>query len=115
MTDILSAAKAHFSAQMNGELQSIEVPEWQVDGKPLTIYYKPSMNLRAQEKILQLDNKGKHGEAIAQTLIIRALDKDGKALFKQIDMIEIMRHIDPNIVGNIVKAMMGDDLSLIHI
>ena len=69
MSDIIEAAKSHFREKLGGGLQSIEVPEWVVKGKPVKIWYKPSLNFSQQEKILALSDAQKKGEAIVEALI----------------------------------------------
>ena len=48
MSLMLDAAKVQFRDRMSGKLQSSEIPEWLVDGKPSIIYYKPAMNFKDQ-------------------------------------------------------------------
>jgi len=110
MATILENAKAHFRARMSQELQSVEVPEWtNGEDTPRRIYFKASMSLRDQGQILQLSQDGKTAEALAQTLILRALDEDGKRIFFNANMTEIMRMVDPEMVAFVVNAMSGDD------
>lgn len=102
---VIEKATAQFREKLSGELQSIEVPEWGEPDKPLKIYYKAAINFRSQEKIFALVNASKSSEAVCQTLIIRALDADGKRLFKQTDMPNLMHEVDPEIVASIVTQM----------
>ena len=39
------------------------------------------------------------------TLVIRALDKDGKALFQEGHMATLMHEVDPDVVSGIVTKM----------
>ena len=110
MSAILESAKNHFRDRLSGGLKSLEVLEWEVDGKPSVIYFKPSLNLSQQEKILALSDQGKKAEAIVEALIQRALDADGNRLFKSMDRIELMKHTDPEIISRIVGEMSGDEL-----
>ncbi len=106
---ILANAEAHFRSRLGGELRSLDVPEWGEDGTPLKIYFKSLINFKAQEKIYSLVNEGKSSEAVCQTLIIRALDEDGKHLFTDRDKEKLMRFVDPEVVARIVSAMTPDD------
>jgi hypothetical protein len=109
MSKALQAAKQHFAQQMTGVLQFMDVPEWGVDGKPLRIYYKPSMTLKQQEAVMRLNEVGKYGEGIAKSLITQALDVDGNRIFTNADMTEIMRHVSPDVTARIVSTIGGDD------
>jgi len=106
---ILEGAKAHFRERLSGGLQSLEVPEWDVEGKPAVIYYKASLNFLQQEKILKLSDEGKKAEAIVQALIERSLDENGDRLFKQANRLELMKKVDPEIISRIVGDMSGDE------
>ena len=104
--DAINALKADFRQKMTGEMQFLDVPEIKnKEGVPLRIYYKPCMTLKEQQKILALQNQDKAGEAIAQTLIFRALDEDGNRLFKRANMPELMNEVDPNVTSRIVADM----------
>ena len=110
MSEILEAATSHFRSKMSGVLDSIEVPEWKVKGKPAKLFFKPSLNFHQQERILALSDKDKKGEAIIEALIQRALDEDGNRMFRSTDRTELMRHVDPDVVSRVVGAMSGEDI-----
>jgi hypothetical protein len=55
--------------------------------------------------IIELSQQGKTTEALVVTLIIKAKDKDGKALFDMADKLKLMRGVDPAIILRIVSAM----------
>jgi len=104
MSAILETAKTHFRDRMSGELQCVEVPEW--DAK---IYFKPSMNFKDQGEVLKLHGDNKPAEAVIMTLILKAMDKDGAKLFKRAHVTEMMRTVDPEVVSRIVTEMSDDD------
>ncbi len=107
---ILDNAKAHFRDKMGGTLRSVSVPEWtNGEAEPVRIYFKPSMTLQAQGEILELSQNGKTAEALAMTLITRALNEEGKRLFVKANMTELMRLVDPDIIAEVCSAMSGDD------
>ncbi len=103
---IMELATAHFQARMTGELRQIEVPEWQT-----TLYHRPSWSLKQQAPVSKLNAQGRGEEALAQQLIIRALDADGNRLFKQADMTELMNKTDPDIITRIIVGMNSDTLT----
>ena len=55
---------------------------------------------------------GKKGEAIIQALIERALDADGNRIFRQVNRLELMKQVDPEIISRIVSDMSSDEESL---
>ena len=106
MASILDRARNQFRARMGDELRVLEVPEWpDEDGHPSKIYFRPVLNFLEQEEITQLVDQRKKMEAIVRTLIIRARDSDGKALFRKDQRVELMRQCDPDVISRIVMEM----------
>ena len=101
---VIDKVTTQFRQRLNGELQSIDVPEWDIK-----VYYKPIINFKAQEKIFKLVNEGKSSEAVCMTLIIRALDEHGKQMFQAGNMGELMHEVDPDVVSSIVSRMGVDE------
>ena len=106
---IIDNAEADFRSKLNGSLQHIEVPEWGEDGEPLKVFFKPLINFKQQEKVFALTQAGKIGEAVAQTLIIRALDEEGKPLFQQHELDKMMRFVDPTVISRVVNLMAQEE------
>ena len=103
---VLEKATAQFREKISGELLHVSVPEWgESPDKPLKIYYKPALNFKAQGKILALFKADKDEEAVCQSLIIKALDEDGKHIFKQTDMPNLLHEVDPDVVNRILGDM----------
>ena len=112
-SNVIDIAKNQFKERLNAGLQVIEVPEWSDEnGIPLKIYYKPALNLKQQQKVLELSAQNKVSEAIAMTLVLRSLDEEGTSMFKQANMPEIMRDMDPDVVARIVSVMTQEDLTV---
>jgi hypothetical protein len=98
---VLQKAKKHFHSLNSGELNSIDVPEWETK-----VYWKMGgLNFAQQSKVIELTNAGKTAEALVEMLILRAIDADGKKMFKQVEKNEIMREVDPDIILKVVTAM----------
>ena len=98
---VLQQAKKHFHSLNSGEMNSIEVPEWGT-----TVYWKMGgLNFAQQSKVIELTNAGKTAEALVEMLILRAIDAEGKKMFKQVEKNEIMREVDPDIILKVVTSM----------
>ena len=98
---VIDNAKAHYKQVLSAGLQGpIKVPEWGVD-----VYYKPSANFSQQAQIIELHQAGKSVEALVMTLILRALDEDGKPLFSKANKAELMKSVDPDIIVRIVDEI----------
>lgn len=98
--NIMESATQHFKEQLSGELLQVEVPEWNA-----TIWFKPAFTFAQQEKIIQLSNDGKMVEALVETLIVRALDQEGKRLFTHASKTRLMNEVDPNVIIRVVTEM----------
>lgn len=102
---LLDAAVEHYRKQRK-TLHRIEVPEWpDADGKPGVIYFSPSVNLYERGKILAAANGENPAESLALTVILRALDADGKRLFKEVELDVLMREVDEDVLGRVAHAM----------
>ena len=99
MSKILKIAKAQYSAKLAEDLLSFEVPQWQDDdGKPITIYFRPTMRLSQRSVMLKHYSKDEFDKALACRLIYQARDKDGKALFTIGHLDQIVDEFDPSVV-----------------
>jgi len=111
--NVLEIATNQFRNRLAGELQFVEVDEWKDEkGNPIKIYFKSSMNFKQLQKVMKATQEGNQGEAILQTLILRALDEDGKPLFRQADMPDLLRQVDPEVVNKIVIAINSNEDNL---
>ncbi len=93
-------AKLQFSDKLSGELNSIDVPEW---GD--TIYFKNAINGKKQGQIMSLYDKGKIVESVCMSLIMRALDKDGNAIWRPAELVEMMREYDIDVISRVVEQI----------
>lgn len=102
--DIKANATAHFQTRLSGELLSIDVPEWKA-----TVFFKGAMSGRQQTQIFKLYSEGKQVEAIFMSLIMRALDEEGKPVWRANEMTEMMRTYDPDVISRIVEEMSSNE------
>lgn len=95
---ILAKAKTHWREKLVAPMESVVVSEWDT-----TIFFRPT-TLAQRNTIFRYANDGSL-ESLAQTLIIRALDEDGKRLFSNADKKDLMEKVDPDVIANVVTAM----------
>ena len=50
-------------------------------------------------------------ESLATVLILRALDEEGKRVFKQADMFDLMNAVDPDVVIRVATDIMNSEPS----
>ena len=102
---VLNKAKEHFKEIANQGQAHLEVPEWGT-----TVYWNISgLNFAQQSKVIELQANGKSAEALVEMMIMRAMDADGKRMFKLAEKTEIMREVDPNMILKVVTAMGDSD------
>ena len=94
---VLENATKHFRTQLSGALQSISVPEW--DCK---IYFKTTLTLKEQTKLIELAQAGKTTEALVETLITKARNEDGTRMFQTADKVVFMNEVDPEVLIRVV-------------
>jgi hypothetical protein len=111
MSKILDRATTHFRTKISGEMKKVHVPEWECD-----IYFKPTLTLKEQGKLVELASQGKQVEALVESLIVKARNQDGTKMFAMPDKVVLMNEVDPNViirvVGEINSATDEDTASL---
>ena len=98
----LDNAKKHYAAITgDSQLELVKVPEWDAD-----IYFKPmqNMNVKTLSGLIEAVNKGTL-EGMVEALIIRALDQDGKPLFKKVNTTEFLFSVAPAVITKVITAM----------
>lgn len=111
MSDILEKAKQHFRELVSGEgLRCIEVPEWGQNGQPAQLYFKPlaALPIKTYSRLITLGSE-QTVEAFVDILILRCTDAGGVPLFKSVDRTEMLRHISPVVVCQIMTRMSEQD------
>lgn len=97
----IDSARRHFT---DFGTQSLEVPEWGEDGKPLVIYYSP-LTLAEKQRLLELGEREGYVARMADVLIMKALTSDGKKMFT-LDHKRALRHqVDPEVLSRIAAQL----------
>ena len=105
MSKLIDKATAHFQDSLSQGLKGpIRVDEWDVD-----VYYKATTTMAQESKFIDLTQAGKTTEALVLTLIQRACDENGEALFSFADKAALMNRADPKVILKIVTGMNADD------
>jgi hypothetical protein len=97
MNAILEKATAHFREKINADMKSIHVPEW--DCK---IWFKSTISLREQSRLIELSTQGKTVEAVVESMIVKARNEDGSKMFTIADKPTLMNEIDPNVLIRVI-------------
>lgn len=105
----IDRAKAHFT---DYGIQSAEVPEWgepaegDAPGKPLVIYWKP-ITLAEKQRLQAIGEAEGYVARLADCLIMKALDADGKKLYTLADKHALRHLVDPDVIARVVLRMMA--------
>jgi hypothetical protein len=97
MSKVLDKATGHFRNKIGGEMKFIEVPEWETK-----IYFKSSVTLKEQSKLIELSSQGKTVEALVESLITKARNEDGSKMFTPMDKVVFMNEVDPDVIIRVV-------------
>lgn len=100
MSNVLENAKSHFKSRLSGELKKITVPEWKQD-----IYFKGTYPFAVESKIIELQQSGKTVEALVESVILKALDPEGKPLFTKFDKLALLNEVDPAVLVKVASAL----------
>tara|TARA_B100001939_G_scaffold31496_1_gene24682 strand:+ start:231 stop:572 length:342 start_codon:yes stop_codon:yes gene_type:complete len=99
---ILDRAKSHFE---NIGVQSIEVPEWKDDdGNPSILYWNP-INLYEKNKLFKKSDNMTDVSILADIVVMKSLDKEGKKIFKLEDKMDLLTKVDSDVLSRIATAM----------
>lgn len=90
----------HYHREINGDLEKMNVPEWDMD-----IYYKRTYPFETEAKVIELQSQGKVVDALVESLIQKARDKDGKRIFNEEDRIVLMKEADPTVITKVAGTI----------
>ena len=100
----IDRAKSHFESL---GVQHIEVPEWKDEaGNPSIIYWNP-INLSEKNKLFRKSDNLNDVSILADIVILKALDKDGKKVFKLDSKMDLMTKVDSDVLSRIATAMVN--------
>ena len=100
-SDYSDAIVAHFNAFKN---QHIEVPEWEVEEKPVTLFFNP---LTVQERI---DLSKYDDDFMVRVLIKKALKPDGTKAFTLADLPTLLHQTSPAVITRVANRILNADL-----
>lgn len=98
--DITKNITNHYQRVIGGDLEKMHIEEWDMD-----IYYRKTNTFQDEAKVIDLQAKGKIVEALVESVIQKARDKDGKKLFQPAHKTTLMNEADPAVVTKIATAI----------
>lgn len=97
MSKVIERATSHFRSKLSAEMKSVYVPEWECK-----IFFKPTITLKEQSKLIELASSGKQVEALCESLIVKARNEDGSKMFSAADKVVLMNEVDPSVIIRVV-------------
>jgi len=107
MTDIRNNIKQHYSNVVGGDMKKLTVEEWNCD-----IYYRQTNSFKDEAKMISLQAKGDIVEALIQSIISKARNKDGSKMFQEGDRAMLMNEADPKVLTKIATVLNGAQVTL---
>ena len=99
---LIDSAKSHFESL---GVQHIEVEEWKDEaGNPSVIYWNP-ITLSEKNKLFKKSDNLNDVSILADIVVMKSLDKDGKKIFKLEDKMDLMTKVDSDVLSRIATAM----------
>jgi hypothetical protein len=100
----IDRAKAHY---LNQPIKEIVVPEWADDeGNPFVFYARP-FTLQDQGKLQFAVKNQSEADALAEVLIMKAIDAEGNKVFNVGDKATLRGQVDATVLARIANQIMG--------
>jgi len=100
----IQRAKTHYQSQ---PIREIQVPEWaDDDGNPFVFYVKP-FTLQDQGRLQFAIRDQSEADALAEVLILKALDEDGQKVFAIGDKIDLRQNVDAKVLARVAGQIIG--------
>ena len=107
MTDIRKKIKQHYSNIIGGAMNKMTVEEWDCD-----IYYRQTNSFNDEAKMIDLQAKGQIVEALVQSIISKARNKDGSKMFQEADRSMLLNEADPKVLTRIATVLNNAQVNL---
>jgi hypothetical protein len=96
----------HYQSVIGGELEKIHCEEWKMD-----IYFRKTYSFKDESRIVEYSTKGLIVDALVESIIVKARDKDGKKLFNDGDRSTLMNEADPSVIIKVAGAINNANLT----
>ena len=100
----IERAKNHFA---NQPIREITVTEWaDEDGNPFTFWVKP-FTLQDQGKLQFAVKNQSESDAVAEVLVMKALDEEGNKVFQIGDKASLRTNVDATVLARVANQIMA--------
>ena len=103
---VIQRAKNHYQ---NQPVKEIVVPEWaDDDGNPFVFYARP-FTLQDQGKLQFAIKNSSEADALAEILVLKAMDEEGNKLFNVGDKQKLRTQVDAQVLARVANDIMGGE------
>ena len=107
MTDVMKNITKHYQGLVSQDLEKLHVPEWDMD-----IYYRTTSSFADEKKMINHQAKGEIVEALVQSIVSKARDKQGKKIFSEAHKDQLMNEADPKVLTRVATQLNNAQLTL---
>ena len=101
---VLDKAIEHFKARNVDGMNEYHCEEWNT-----TIYYKKVSSFKDQSAVMTLHQQGKVVEALVETIVTKARNKDGSKMFQPAERTILLNEADPEVLVKIATELNSTD------
>ncbi len=106
-TMIGKITKHYQNAISDANMHKIHIKEWDMD-----IYFRNTYSFKDEARVVEMQTAGKVVEALVESLIVKARDKDGNRIFSDADKLTLLNEADPAVITRICTAISNANLRL---
>jgi hypothetical protein len=99
---VIDRAKSHFESL---GVQNVSVPEWKDDDGNATVIYWNPITLSEKNKLFKKSDNLNDVGILADVVVMKALDKDGKKMFTLEDKLALLHKVDSDVLSRLATAM----------
>lgn len=105
MTDIADIGRRHLADALTGKMYQCTVSEWlDENGVPVELYWKPLTGKQQRE----IDQAQGEVNRVCMLVKLRALDADGKQVFKDVSLSGLANDYDYDVIRTIAYIIAGN-------
>ena len=105
MSDLIDRARQHLADALTRKMHRCDVTEWpDADGNPGEVYWRPVTG--AQQ--IEIDQGKNEVDRVCLTLKVRALDAEGRQIFRDTPLVSLKNDFDYDVIRAIVYIIVSD-------
>ena len=107
MTDVMKKISKHYQGLVTKDMEMLNVREWDMD-----IYYRTTNSFADERAMIAHQTKGEIVEALVQSIVSKARDKNGKKIFSDAHKDQLMNEADPKVLTRVATHLNNAQVTL---